>query len=256
MQFGISIGTTAGTSGGERGKRNVVVEGPPVVKATQQKQRRMIKNRESGATSRERKQKNGLARRIFSKAGVDNTRLLEATDNYIQRQPKVIGQSGGSMLGRDLEALMQRARDYNKEYAIIRSSVMKKVKNVGGIENSMNLKPLEDSCVFEDVFVSIPRGGPIYIADVVGPLISVSHFQPCIEDDLKDLKKELCLELTEQHRHEISYSFGVLDDDAKVTSPVGFQIAELPFDPMISKMIIASDQLGCSEEIIIVSAIL
>lgn len=35
-------------------------------------------------------QKNGLARRIFSKAGVDNTRLLEATDQYIKRQPKVI----------------------------------------------------------------------------------------------------------------------------------------------------------------------
>lgn len=35
-------------------------------------------------------QKNGLARRIFSKAGIDNTRLLEATDKFIQRQPKVI----------------------------------------------------------------------------------------------------------------------------------------------------------------------
>ena len=34
-------------------------------------------------------QKNGLARRIFSKTGVDNTRLLEATDKFIQRQPKV-----------------------------------------------------------------------------------------------------------------------------------------------------------------------
>ncbi|CAI9272656.1 unnamed protein product [Lactuca saligna] len=61
-------------------------------------------------------QKNGLARRIFSKAGVDNTRLLEATDKYIQRQPKVLGESAGSMLGRDLEGLMQRARDYKKEY--------------------------------------------------------------------------------------------------------------------------------------------
>ncbi|KAI7741418.1 hypothetical protein M8C21_000878 [Ambrosia artemisiifolia] len=61
-------------------------------------------------------QKNGLARRIFSKAGVDNTRLLEATDKYIQRQPKVIGESAGSMLGRDLESLMQRARYYKKEY--------------------------------------------------------------------------------------------------------------------------------------------
>lgn len=35
-------------------------------------------------------QKNGLARRIFSKAGVDNTRLLDATDKFIKRQPKVV----------------------------------------------------------------------------------------------------------------------------------------------------------------------
>ncbi|KAM0037914.1 putative Clp, repeat (R) domain, Clp domain superfamily protein [Helianthus debilis subsp. tardiflorus] len=69
-----------------------------------------------------------MARRIFSKAGVDNTRLLEATDKFIQRQPRVtqcsrydglirvISESVGSMLGRDLESLMQRARDYKKEY--------------------------------------------------------------------------------------------------------------------------------------------
>ncbi|KAF2299353.1 hypothetical protein GH714_031672 [Hevea brasiliensis] len=61
-------------------------------------------------------QKNGLARRIFSKIGVDNTRLLGATDKFIQRQPKVLGESAGSMLGRDLEALIQRAREYKKDY--------------------------------------------------------------------------------------------------------------------------------------------
>ncbi|KAK7266765.1 hypothetical protein RIF29_19420 [Crotalaria pallida] len=72
-------------------------------------------------------QKNWLARRIFSKVGVDNTRLLEATDKHIQRQPKpknmivelfnkILGDSGGSELGRDLEALIQRARDFKKEY--------------------------------------------------------------------------------------------------------------------------------------------
>ncbi|MBA0781342.1 hypothetical protein Gotri_002275 [Gossypium trilobum] len=61
-------------------------------------------------------QKNGLARRIFAKVGVDNTRLLEATDKFIQRQPKVLGESAGSMLGRDLEALIQRAREYKKDY--------------------------------------------------------------------------------------------------------------------------------------------
>ncbi|KAA3464394.1 chaperone protein ClpB4, mitochondrial isoform X1 [Gossypium australe] len=61
-------------------------------------------------------QKNGLARRIFAKVGVDNTRLLEATDKFIQRQPKVLGESAGSMLGRDLEALIQRAREYKKDF--------------------------------------------------------------------------------------------------------------------------------------------
>ncbi|NP_001234143.2 heat shock protein [Solanum lycopersicum] len=61
-------------------------------------------------------QKNGLARRIFSKTGVDNTRLLEATDKFIRQQPKVIGETAGSMLGRELEGLMQRAREYKKEY--------------------------------------------------------------------------------------------------------------------------------------------
>lgn len=34
-------------------------------------------------------QRNGLARRIFAKAGADNTSLLQATDRFIQRQPKV-----------------------------------------------------------------------------------------------------------------------------------------------------------------------
>ncbi|KAK8567879.1 hypothetical protein V6N13_105826 [Hibiscus sabdariffa] len=42
-------------TGGTRGKRRAV-EAPPLDKATQQKQRRMIKNRESAARSRERKQ--------------------------------------------------------------------------------------------------------------------------------------------------------------------------------------------------------
>lgn len=55
---------------------------------------------------------------------------------------------------------------------------------------------------------------------------------------------------------EVLYSLGVLDDDAKLTSPVGFQVAELPLDPMVSKMIIASDKLECSEEIITIAAIL
>lgn len=35
-------------------------------------------------------QKDGLARRIFTKAGIDNTTVLQATDHFISSQPKVI----------------------------------------------------------------------------------------------------------------------------------------------------------------------
>lgn len=35
-------------------------------------------------------QKDGLARRIFTKAGIDNTTVLQATDQFISSQPKVI----------------------------------------------------------------------------------------------------------------------------------------------------------------------
>ena len=60
-------------------------------------------------------QRNGLARRIFAKAGVDNTSLLEATERFIQRQPKVMGDTSGSMLGRELEGLIEKARGKKKE---------------------------------------------------------------------------------------------------------------------------------------------
>ncbi|KAJ6364976.1 hypothetical protein OIU76_029867 [Salix suchowensis] len=61
-------------------------------------------------------QKNGLARRIFSGVEVDNSRLLAATVRFIQRQPKVHSKSTGSMLGHNLETLIQRAREYKKEH--------------------------------------------------------------------------------------------------------------------------------------------
>ncbi|KAI0492045.1 hypothetical protein KFK09_026310 [Dendrobium nobile] len=55
---------------------------------------------------------------------------------------------------------------------------------------------------------------------------------------------------------EVLYSLGILDEDAKLTTPSGFQVAEIPLDPMVSKMIIAADTLGCSEEILTIAAVL
>ncbi|KAF9608754.1 hypothetical protein IFM89_010886 [Coptis chinensis] len=55
---------------------------------------------------------------------------------------------------------------------------------------------------------------------------------------------------------EVLYSLGIIDDDAKLTSPIGFQVAEIPLDPMISKMILSGSLLGCLEEVITIAAIL
>lgn len=57
VDFGSGMPAGSGSvGGGGRGKRRVAVDDVPLDKATQQKQRRMIKNRESAARSRERKQ--------------------------------------------------------------------------------------------------------------------------------------------------------------------------------------------------------
>ncbi|XP_055816208.1 bZIP transcription factor 12-like [Solanum dulcamara] len=57
MGFGNGVVAITGSgSGSGRGKRRSTVEELPADRATQQKQRRMIKNRESAARSRERKQ--------------------------------------------------------------------------------------------------------------------------------------------------------------------------------------------------------
>ncbi|KAJ3693888.1 hypothetical protein LUZ60_009368 [Juncus effusus] len=55
---------------------------------------------------------------------------------------------------------------------------------------------------------------------------------------------------------EVLYSLKILDSDAKLTSPLGFQIAEFPLDPMIAKMLLTSNELGCSEEILTIAAVL
>ncbi|KAM5564709.1 chaperone protein ClpB4, mitochondrial [Rosa sericea] len=60
-------------------------------------------------------QKDGLARRIFTKAGVDNTTVLQATDDFIAQQPKVMGATSGPIIGSHLGALLENARRQKKE---------------------------------------------------------------------------------------------------------------------------------------------
>lgn len=60
-------------------------------------------------------QKDGLARRIFTKAGVDNTSVLQATDEFITQQPKVTGDTSGPRLGSHITSLLDNARKNKKE---------------------------------------------------------------------------------------------------------------------------------------------
>ncbi|KAJ4827145.1 Chaperone protein ClpB4, mitochondrial [Turnera subulata] len=60
-------------------------------------------------------QKDGLARRIFTKAGVDNTSVLQAVDDFIAKQPKVSGSTSGPVLGSHLNSLLENARTHKKQ---------------------------------------------------------------------------------------------------------------------------------------------
>lgn len=60
-------------------------------------------------------QKDGLARRIFTKAGLDNTSVLQATDDFIIQQPKVVGETSGPILGSHFKSLLENARRNKKE---------------------------------------------------------------------------------------------------------------------------------------------
>ncbi|KAE9610690.1 hypothetical protein Lal_00021201 [Lupinus albus] len=82
---GTAVGTSGGGGGGGKGKRRVIEE--TIDKATLQKQRRMIKNRESAARSRERKQAyTSELEYLVNQLEQENARLLnERVDKQRQR---------------------------------------------------------------------------------------------------------------------------------------------------------------------------
>ncbi|GAM19019.1 hypothetical protein SAMD00019534_021940 [Acytostelium subglobosum LB1] len=55
---------------------------------------------------------------------------------------------------------------------------------------------------------------------------------------------------------EVLYALGALNDDCKLTTPVGHIMAEFPVEPQFSRMILSSVNYGCSEEIITIVAML
>ncbi|XP_003384417.3 PREDICTED: probable ATP-dependent RNA helicase DHX35 [Amphimedon queenslandica] len=55
---------------------------------------------------------------------------------------------------------------------------------------------------------------------------------------------------------ELLYALGALDDEGKLTNPLGMQMAEFPLNPMFARMLLLSESFGCSEEILTITAML
>lgn len=72
-------------------------------------------------------QPNGLARRIITKAGLNPTRLLEQTEAFVRKQPRVSG-TYEQVLGRSLESAITEAerlkKKWNDEYVSVEELVM------------------------------------------------------------------------------------------------------------------------------------
>ncbi|GIL72045.1 hypothetical protein Vretimale_553 [Volvox reticuliferus] len=117
----VTRASQSGNSGGSGGKRitqnqftekawQAVIAAPEVCKECSQQ---IVETEHLMKAMLE--QPNGMARRIFAKAGSDPTRLLERTDDYIRRQPRVSG-SSAQVLGRNLEALVNRAMELQSKW--------------------------------------------------------------------------------------------------------------------------------------------
>lgn len=53
---------------------------------------------------------------------------------------------------------------------------------------------------------------------------------------------------------ELLYALRALDDDAKLTSPLGVHLAELPLEPQLGKMLLVSGEMKCAREALTVAA--
>ena len=56
---------------------------------------------------------------------------------------------------------------------------------------------------------------------------------------------------------ETLHALGALDNDARLTHPLGVHMSELPFqDPQLARMVLAGSEVGCGEEVATVAAML
>ncbi|KAK9767329.1 hypothetical protein K7432_002950 [Basidiobolus ranarum] len=53
---------------------------------------------------------------------------------------------------------------------------------------------------------------------------------------------------------ELLYSLKAVDDYGRLTIPLGMQLAEIPLDPMMGKILLDSSQFGCGEDMLTIAA--
>ena len=58
------------------------------------------------------------------------------------------------------------------------------------------------------------------------------------------------------HALEILYSLGALDDDCRLTSPVGERLSDFPVEPKLAKCLLESWDRGCADEVVTIAAAL
>ena len=88
----------------------VIAHTPDVAKQYQQQQL------ESEYLMKGLLEQEGLASAIFTKAGANLQKVRDRTEQFIQRQPKVSGNSTSVYLGRSLDTLLDRAEKYRQEF--------------------------------------------------------------------------------------------------------------------------------------------
>ncbi|GAB0091132.1 probable ATP-dependent RNA helicase DHX35 [Sergentomyia squamirostris] len=55
---------------------------------------------------------------------------------------------------------------------------------------------------------------------------------------------------------ETLFALGALDEEGSLTRPIGYSLAEMPIDPMMGKMLYVASEMGCTEEILSIIAML
>ena len=58
------------------------------------------------------------------------------------------------------------------------------------------------------------------------------------------------------HGVELLSALGAVNDRCQLTMPLGMNMAEFPLDPMFAKVLLSSEEFGCSEEALTIAAIL